>query len=244
MRVRRNGISVVIPAHNRPDALIRALASVKSSSTDRVEIIVVDDASSIELRSLIPFRNDSGIPVRYYRFAVNRGPQAARNLGIRRSKYTYVAFLDSDDTFSSDKLDTALHEIDRESVDVLFHAVAGMDRYNQAANFWSRYLAAVIPFRWLLAVYNPVPTPALVVRRTRRLGIPSLRHTEDYAFLLRYCRSGVRAKYLDRELSTVHRPLGAAGGLSANVWHMRKGEFFGRKVLLKEGGVAAMSQYL
>src|ERR1700742_848593 len=104
------GISVVIPAYNRPDALLRAIGSVRATRAGQVEIVVVDDGSAQDLRSVLPMINASGIPVRAYRFEHNRGPQAARNLGIRRSRFSHIAFLDSDDEFTADKVDTILAE--------------------------------------------------------------------------------------------------------------------------------------
>ena len=237
------GISVVIPAFNRLDSLIRAIDSVECSNRSLVEIIVVDDGSSEDLRKHLPQRNKHGVVIRCLRFPVNRGPQAARNLGMRRARFTYVAFLDSDDTFHSQKLDVVLAKLSSDSVDLLFHAVTGMGKYNWLARTWSRYLSGWLPFHWLAALYNPVVTPGLIVRHKRCLGVPWLRFCEDYSFILRYSSADTRVTYLDAELSAVYRRPFTQGGLSSSAWRMRKGEFSARRVLLKEGTCSALMRF-
>jgi len=238
------GITVVIPTFNRKDMLQRALNSVSTNHPEQVEIVVVDDGSAVNPLPLLPSTNRSGVSVRGYRFERNRGPQAARNLGIRRARFSHIAFLDSDDEFTSEKIDAVLQLLQVQDLDVLFHAVGGMPRYSVLARAWNRYLRLVVPFTWLCVLYNPVVTPALVVRRCCRLGLPTMRHCEDWFYLLRYVDPGMRVGYLDRELSTVHRAPGTSGGLSGAIWKMRKGEFKARLVLLKHPTVCKVARYM
>lgn len=228
---------MVIPTLDRLDLVERAIASVRCTAPQQVEIIVVDDGSRMDLRPRLPTSNAAGIPVRAYRFERNRGPQAARNLGIRRARFSHIAFLDSDDAFSADKLDRVLHELHRGDIDLLFHGVAGMPRYARLARWWQRQ-SGWLPFHWWVPVLNPAVTPALVVRRACRLGVPTMRHCEDWAFLLNYVTPQTRVRYLDAELATVFRAPGTAGGLSGAVWRMRAGEFRARRVLMREPGLS------
>jgi glycosyltransferase involved in cell wall biosynthesis len=85
-------VSVVIPTHNRPRLLPRAVESARAAGTD-VEIIVVDDASTDATADVC--RNLSDI--KYVRVERNQGVAGARNLGIFASTSKYVAFLDDDD---------------------------------------------------------------------------------------------------------------------------------------------------
>lgn len=232
------GISVVIPTYNRDAVLLRAVASVVTRRPQQAEIIVVDDGSTSNPLPLLPSHNDSGVPVRGYRFSRNRGAQAARNLGLRRAHFSHVAFLDSDDVFLPAKLDRVFDRLAQGRVDLLFHGVQGMERYGRLARLWQRQLRPMLPFHWLLALLNPVPTPSLVVRRRQRLGPPGLRHSEDWAFLLRYVSPGLSVVYLDAPLAAVSRPPGAPGGLSGAAWRMRRGEFSARRMLLRSGGTA------
>jgi len=97
-------ISVIIPTYNRERLLPRALRSVINQSTTPAEVIVVDDGSSDNTRQVIKeIAAWADLELRYLRQS-NRGPAAARNLGIRAASGEYLAFLDSDDEFHRDKL--------------------------------------------------------------------------------------------------------------------------------------------
>jgi len=236
-------ISVVIPAYGRAEALLRAVNSVQATNSAGVEIVVVDDASPQSLQPVVPTVNQHGVPVRYYRLARNGGPQAARNLGIRRALFDYVAFLDSDDIFLPEKLDRVRERLAHDGCDLLFHAVEGLPTYGRIGRWWDRQGRWFLPFDWLIAFLNPVVTPSLVIRRAGRLGLPRLRYAEDWAFLMRVVYPGMRVGYIDEPLSRVHRALGAAGGQSSARWAMRKGEFLARAMLLRDGGLRNYLRY-
>jgi glycosyltransferase involved in cell wall biosynthesis len=237
------GISVVIPAFGREAPLLRSIDSVVTRAPDRVEILVVDDCSPVPLGPLLPAANGSGVPVRAFRLPRNRGPQAARNLGIRRARFSHVALLDSDDLFRADKIDRLLSLQATGMPDILFHAVEGMERSNRVTGRWAKG-GLVRGFRWFVAAYNPVITPGLVFRRANRLGPPGMRHCEDWAFVLRLAGPGVTVGYLGEPLSAVVRAQGEAGGLSEQRWQMRKGEFRARMLLWKERRLSVLPRVM
>lgn len=84
--------SIIIPTHNRPHLLPRAVESARAAGTD-VEIIVVDDASNDE--TALVCRELAGI--KYIRLERNQGVAGARNVGILASSSEFIAFLDDDD---------------------------------------------------------------------------------------------------------------------------------------------------
>jgi len=241
-RVRPFGISVVIPNYNRTEPLRAAIESVVTSPGSPVEIVVVDDASTENPGNHIPPTNSSGVPVRFVTLGGNSGPQSARNMGMRRARYEFIAFLDSDDKFTGDKVPRVLDALRRNDVDVLFHGVTGMEKYALLSRMWARF-RRVVPFTWFLAICNPMATCSLVVRNVGRLGVPRMRYCEDYAFLLHYVQAETRIAYLDSYLSSVERPPGKAGGLSAARWNMRKGEFKARQLLLREYAPGAVIRW-
>ncbi len=96
-------ISVVIPSYNRATLIGRAIESVLQQTYSNIEIIVVDDASTDETESVVKrIKNDK---LHYIKLKKNGGACKARNVGIRASKGEYIAFLDSDDIWNTDKLE-------------------------------------------------------------------------------------------------------------------------------------------
>ncbi len=85
-------VSIVIPYYNLEAYVAEAVLSVKRQTYQNVEIIVVDDGSSVPADVVL--RGFEGI--RILRIA-NSGVSAARNFGFGQSKGEYVVFLDADD---------------------------------------------------------------------------------------------------------------------------------------------------
>ncbi|MDB5550611.1 MAG: putative glycosyltransferase YibD [Rhizobium sp.] len=88
--------SVIIPVYNRTDLLKRAMGSVLYQEFVDLEVLVIDDGSVDDIKSIVDSFSD--IRIHYHRQS-NQGASAARNAGIDRATGTYVAFLDSDDVF-------------------------------------------------------------------------------------------------------------------------------------------------
>src|SRR5512141_947607 len=93
-------ISVVIPAFNSAAFVRDAIASVRGQTVPVAEIIVVDDGSTDDTEQACR----SCAANVHYVFQRNRGPAAARNRGIAESHGEFVAFLDADDLWVSDKI--------------------------------------------------------------------------------------------------------------------------------------------
>jgi len=93
-----NSLSVIIPTYNREKVLARALEGYLAQSSPRLiqELLVVDDGSTDGTESMVrDFGSRSVFPIRYLR-QPNKGPAAARNLGIREARSALVLFTDSD----------------------------------------------------------------------------------------------------------------------------------------------------
>jgi GT2 family glycosyltransferase len=97
-------VSVVIPAYNRAGRLPAAIDSVLRQGVAGLEIIVVDDGSLDDTRTVVAAYGDR---VRYLH-QPNAGVGAARNTGIRHAGGAFIAFLDSDDRWHEYKLSMQL----------------------------------------------------------------------------------------------------------------------------------------
>jgi glycosyltransferase involved in cell wall biosynthesis len=86
-------VSIIIPTYNAAAFLPRAVESVLTQTYPRVQVVVVDDGSTDETPHLL---KRFGSPVLCLR-QTNRGPAAARNLGLSVAEGEYIGFLDADD---------------------------------------------------------------------------------------------------------------------------------------------------
>jgi len=96
-------VSVIIPVHNRSELLPRTVRSVVTQTYRNLEIIIIDDGSSEDIKSMVDGFNDSRI--RYLRHDTNRGVAEARNTGLKASHGDFISFLDSDDEYLPEKIE-------------------------------------------------------------------------------------------------------------------------------------------
>jgi glycosyltransferase involved in cell wall biosynthesis len=108
-------VSVIIPTHDRAHLVPRAVASALAAVAPGDEVIVVDDGSSDGTEQALAGVADR---IRYLR-TDHRGAGRARNLGVRQARHPLVAFLDSDDEWTPDKLELQ-RTVMRERPEVLF----------------------------------------------------------------------------------------------------------------------------
>ena len=94
--------SVIIPTYNRERIIKRAIQSVLTQTFQDFEIVIVDDGSTDGTKTVVESFSDPRI--RYLQHERNRGAAAARNTGIKAACGEYLAFLDSDDEWLSNKL--------------------------------------------------------------------------------------------------------------------------------------------
>lgn len=100
-----NYVSIVLPTYNRSDAIRKSIESIQRQTYKLWELLVIDDGSSDDTEKIVTSAAVADARIRYYRQPCNRGVAAARNEGIRNSRYEYIAFQDSDDIWKADKLE-------------------------------------------------------------------------------------------------------------------------------------------
>ena len=95
--------SVVIPLYNKEATVKRALRSVFDQTVQDFEIIVVNDGSTDNGAGIVQAIGDSRIRLINQK---NQGVSAARNHGIAEAQYEMIAFLDADDEWLPEFLET------------------------------------------------------------------------------------------------------------------------------------------
>lgn len=114
--------SIVIAVYNRQNLISRAIKSVLNQDSNNWELIIVDDFSTDETKSVIkPFLVDKRL--RYFKTELNSGVAIARNLGIRKAKGNYITFLDSDDEYKINHLSSRFELLKNNNIDLLHGGV-------------------------------------------------------------------------------------------------------------------------
>jgi glycosyltransferase involved in cell wall biosynthesis len=95
--------SVLIPLYNKEKFIKNTLQSILNQTFSDFEIIIVNDGSTDESEQIVLQFEDSRI--RYYT-QKNEGAASARNFGIDKANANYIAFIDADDLWYDNHLET------------------------------------------------------------------------------------------------------------------------------------------
>lgn len=107
-------VSVIIPAYNCEKYIGKAIKSALEQNVP-LEILIIDDCSTDATENVVQRYLDHPY-VYYYKNKKNMGAAASRNRGVKLAVGKYVAFLDSDDWWASEKLEKQLKKIQEEQV--------------------------------------------------------------------------------------------------------------------------------
>ena len=111
-------VSVIIPYFRKKDTILESINSILKQTYKNFEIIIVyDDENKSDLNYIKEFKNiDNRISV--IQNKENKGAGESRNIGIVNSKGKFIAFLDADDTWHSDKLNKQIEFMKLRNCDI------------------------------------------------------------------------------------------------------------------------------
>ena len=160
-------VSIVVPTHNRPELLARALRSIYNQTYQDFEVLVVDDGSKPRAQEFLG-EWLSKPNFKYLETNKDQGGAVTRNVGIKAASGEFVAFLDDDDEWLADKLRKQVTAFDECSnkVSLVFSGVAAYD--NQGRHLYSRLpgvTGLMSPFKRLLRKCF-IWTSSLMIRRS------------------------------------------------------------------------------
>lgn len=161
---KKQKISIVLPTYNRARYIGRAISSVLRQTHANWELIIIDNHSADDTETIVRGYSDSRI---FYKKISNNGVIAkSRNEGIRLSTGEFVAFLDSDDWWASNKLKLSLDSLNRGAAFVyhdLYLVSKGFRQQIIKRRMRSEKLKSPV-FLDLLLNGNKIPTSSVVTR--------------------------------------------------------------------------------
>lgn len=98
-------VSIITPTYNSADFISETIDAILSQSFTDWELLITDDCSSDNTREVIKTYADKDSRVKLFVLEKNSGAGAARNNSLANAQGRYIAFCDSDDRWTSDKLE-------------------------------------------------------------------------------------------------------------------------------------------
>ena len=190
-------ISVVIPTYQRVESCRRAVASALEQELPALEVLVCDDGSTDGTQDAFENLARDEPRLVYLRTSRNHGaPAASRNLGLRKARGEWVAFLDDDDRWLPAKLSVQEKAISSGRYDVI-----ASDATRSSGGAYFGLERAVEPNRRELLRHNPIITSTAIGRRDALVAAGGFRDSamgmsitgvEDYGLWLSLAYDGAR----------------------------------------------------
>ena len=221
-------VSVVIPTYNRADTIEASIKSALYQTHPTWEVLVCDDGSTDNTESIVKSIDDARvkwIPGEH----IGR-PATPRNRGVRASTGEWLAFLDSDDEWATNKIKTQLdYAQEQGTLAVSSNAYRFVPQQGIVGSLLE-YPKEFLTFDDLLIVNNVVCSSAMIHSSLVPLvlGFPEesyCRGVEDYALWLRVA-SQTNFSFVNEPLVTYRdTPSTSIRALDENVWVQRRHTF-------------------
>jgi glycosyltransferase involved in cell wall biosynthesis len=164
-------VSVITATRNRSRWLREAIASVQAQTLADWEHIIVDDGSTDDTRAVVEALAARDARIRYVYHAPRRATRAAaaaRNVGLRLARGTYLAFLDDDDRYLPHKLSSQVEQLERHPAWAFVYAPMWLFRDADPTRIVGRAPEGVLDTTYTgLIERSPIQIPTILVRRAR-----------------------------------------------------------------------------
>ena len=238
-------VSVIIPCYRCTETIERAVNSVFSQSLLPRELILVDDCSDDNGRTLNLLYNIEGmyqgdITIKIISLKINCGPGEARNAGWIESKQPYIAFLDSDDSWHCDKLKIQfLYMFNNECISISGHNYLVRQNNIDIPTDLSIYkLSCTHIGPKSLLFKNRFPTSSVMLKSEIPFRFKKNKRTaEDLLLWQQASFAGLLVTRINVPLVYYFKSLYGVGGLSSDLWKMEKGVLSNFIILFRSGEI-------
>lgn len=200
-------VSVVVPAWNAAKFIGKTLDSVKAQTFTDYEVIVTDDGSNDDTKSVVDawlaVNGVSGSCIRQE----NKKIAAARNTAMRAAKGEFIALLDHDDFWYPEMLAKSMAEFEHRPEVLLVGSHIHATKNGERVALVKKGPAVTGMYERLLFEGNTLAPSAVVFRKDAALSIggfredPRLNTVEDYDFWMRLSRNGA-FRFIDEALAS------------------------------------------
>lgn len=127
-------VSIIMPSYNSQKTIAESIESVLEQTYENWELLITDDCSSDDTVEIIKIFCERDNRIKLFELENNSGAGAARNYSINEAKGRFIAFLDSDDCWSSEKLSKQLSFMQKEDSKFSFSWYQKVSNENRLGN--------------------------------------------------------------------------------------------------------------
>lgn len=224
-------VSVIMPAYNVEKYIEEAINSVLAQSYTNWELLVIDDGSTDKTLQIVQKIAEKDNRVFLIRNEKNMGVARTRNRGFELCTGEYVALLDSDDIWHTEKLEKQVDLAKTTGADILYCSYRIVDDNGQK-KCNDLIVPEVLDYKFLL-VENIIglSTAFLKSEIVKKYRFNPNFYHEDYVFWLQLLQDGKKARGLKEVLSDYRL---VPNSRSANKWNSAKNRWLIYRKYLKK----------
>ena len=197
-------ISIIITTFNDLENLVNNISLIKNQTFKNFELIIINDCSSDNTKNYLDSLKDKNIIK--FNLKKNYGPGYARNIGIKNSNGIWLSFLDSDDFWTTERLNIVEKYLDKNyDLDLICHNEYKLEKLKKIKKkLHYGPLNSFDPYKDLLLNGNRFSTSATIIKKNfleknEILFDESKKFfsVEDYDFWLKCAKHGMKFKFLN-----------------------------------------------
>lgn len=194
-------VSIISPVYNSEKYISETINSVINQTYTNWEMILVDDASTDASLAIIQKFQDSDSRIKLYKLEKNSGAGVARNFAIEKAQGRYIAFLDADDLWKPNKLQTQISFLEHHKLPMTFSFYETIDENGNSLNteiqaprdlkYWQLHFCNFIGN--LTAIYD--------TKQLGKIPISSIKKRQDWILWLTILKKIKHAKPVQQSLA-------------------------------------------
>lgn len=177
-------VSIITPTYNCAEFIGETIDSVQSQTYISWEMIIVDDCSTDNTKENVENYSKNDKRIKYYCMISQSGAAKARTRAMQLAQGEYIAFLDSDDLWISDKLEKQLTFMKQHDVAFTCTAYEQIDEEGKLLNRIVKTVPKVNYNRVLLDCPIGNSTVMYSVKKMGKFEVPNIRKRNDDALWL------------------------------------------------------------
>jgi len=193
-------VSIVMPNYNKGKFLEESINSIIFQDYKNWNLFLIDNASTDNTKSILSNYNNPKYNIRLVYLTKNKGVAFSRNLGIRLSKSKYIAFIDSDDYWDSNKLKNQINFMEKFNYNFTYTDYTPFFLKNNIKVF-KKIVSPRKTFNFNEFINDTsIATSSMIIRKSiiDKTKFPKIKTLEDYCFKCALLKKGYEATKLNQ----------------------------------------------
>ena len=188
-------VDILMANYNKGPYLEEAINSVILQKYNDWNLIIIDDCSTDNSKLILNKFKEKKNSIKIFYLAKNMGTSFSRNLALRLSKSKYIAFLDSDDYWTPNKLIDQISFMETEKHDFTYTDYTPFSVHKNI-KIMKKKIVSPNFFNFKKFINDTtIATSSVVIKKNviKTIKFPKIKTSEDYCFKSQILKSGIDA---------------------------------------------------